>query len=84
MTLNPRKCKFGLEQVEYLGFVIRKDGIGPGERKITAIVDFPTSRNVHEARRFHGMASYFRRFVPKFAKIMSPITELFKGEQKFI
>ena len=64
------KCKFGLDQVEYLGIVIGKDGIGPGKRKVSAIVNFPTPQNVHEARRFHGIASYFLRFVPGFAKIM--------------
>lgn len=84
LTLNLDKCKFGLESVSYLGMIIGKDGLGPGENKVKAISQFPTPRNIHEARRFHGMASYFRRFIPNFARIAGPIIELFKKEGVFV
>lgn len=84
LTLNLDKCKFGLKNVTYLGMTINKDGLGPGETKVKAISEFPTPRNIHEARRFHGMASYFRRFIPNFARIAALIIELFKKEERFV
>ena len=83
LTLNLNKCKFALEQVDYLGLSIGRNGISPGERKVRAILEFPTPVNVHDARRFHGMASFFRRFIPKFAHIKAPIIRLFSNDVKF-
>ena len=84
LTLNLKKCKFGLENVEYLGLIIGKEGISPSVKKVKAISEFSTPRNTHEARRFHGMASFFRRFIPGFSRIIAPIINSFKNEQNFI
>ena len=84
LTLNLRKCKFGLEQVEYVGFIVSKDGVQPGKQKVRALLEFPTPRNVHEVRRFHGMASFFRRFIPQFARIVAPLVQLFKKDNEFV
>ena len=84
LTLNLKKCKFGLDEVEYLGITIGKDGISPDKRKIKVIEEYPTPRNVHEARRFHGLASFFRRFIPGFASILNPIIDLLKKETNFV
>ena len=83
LTLNLKKCRFGMKKVEYLGYVLGEGVIQPGERKIRAIAEFPSPRNVHEVRRFMGLASFFRRFVPKFAQVAMPITDQLKAKKIF-
>ena len=53
-------------------------GIEPDPAKMERIKDYPhpTPTDATEVRRFLGLASYYRRFVPKFASIAAPINAL--------
>ena len=83
MTLNLQKCRFGIQSVEYLGFVVGEGVISPGKRKIKAVGEFSKPTNVHEVRRFIGLVSFFRRFIPQFALIAAPLTDLLKESKSF-
>ena len=71
--LKLSKCAFMLPSLEYLGHVISKDGIQPTETKKRAIVDAPTPKNVTELRSFLGMLTYYSKFLPKLATVLSPL-----------
>jgi len=83
LTLRPTKCIFAAKSIECLGFELSADGVRPGVVKLRGIEEFPKPKNEHEVRRFMGLASLFRRFVPKFAEKARPITELTRKETKF-
>ena len=83
LTVRLSKCEFLKQRVTYLGFNISVDGIEPGERKLRAIEDFRRPCNVHEVRRFLGLAGFFRRFVEKFAWRAAPLYELLKAGKSF-
>lgn len=80
LTLKPQKCYFFKQKVEYLGFEVSGDGIKPGSRKVEAVSNFPTPKDVHNVRQIIGLASFFRRFIKGFAQIARPLTQLLKKD----
>lgn len=82
-SLNIAKCSFLKKSVQFLGNVVENGTVKPSPLKIQALSNSPIPRNVKELRQFNGLASYFRKFVPNFSKIMVPLYELTKSNVKW-
>jgi len=80
---NVDKCTFCVDRVVFLGFIVNKNGVHVDPSKIQAIQDWPTPKNVVEVRSFNGLASFYRRFVPNFSSLASPLNELVKKDVTF-
>ncbi|GFV70926.1 retrovirus-related Pol polyprotein from transposon 297 [Trichonephila clavipes] len=52
LTLNKDKCKFGCDELKYLGLIINKEGIKTDEAKVRAIVEMKPPRNSKEVSKF--------------------------------
>ncbi|WVZ95373.1 hypothetical protein U9M48_041145 [Paspalum notatum var. saurae] len=77
------KCKFWLEKITLLGHVWTTEGVSVDPKKIEAVSNWKTPRNVTEIRSFLGLAKYYRRFIENFSKIARPMTELLKDQVSF-
>jgi len=83
LQLHPGKCVFAQPRVQYLGFVLSEKGVAASPEKVKAVQNFPKPKCVNDVRSFLGLASFYRRLVPKFAEIAKPLTTLIRKDQPF-
>ena len=70
------KCEFHTQSVEYLGYILSPDGLRMSDDKVKIILDWPTPRKVKDVQSFLGFANFYRRFIPFYSDIVTPLTRL--------
>ena len=81
LSIRIDKCQFFMPSVNYLGFKVGNEGISPLPSKIEAIQTFPRPQTLFQLRSFLGLTSYYRRFLPNYAEIATPLVALTKGHK---
>jgi len=74
---------FYMDHVIFLGFIASSQGVQVDPSKVKAIQDWPTPKNISEVRSFHGLASFYRRFVRIFCTLATPLNEIVKKNVVF-
>ena len=64
LTAKPSKCQFAMDQCVYLG--------QPELSKVEAVQQWK------QVRAFLGLTGYYRKFIPQYASIAAPLTDLTK------
>ena len=72
------KCTFGVQEIEYLGFVLKAGKIAMNPNKTDAIKAWIRPKSRRDVQSFLGLINYYRRFIKDCSKIAKPLTELTK------
>ena len=83
LTLRGRKCHIGMTSVSYLGHVFSETGMAPDPNKVQAVQDWPVPTDSKAVRQFLGFASYYRRYILRFADIAAALHALTKKGASF-
>ena len=75
LKLKLKKSSFMMPEVVLLGHVVDNEGVRTDPAKTDHIRNAYPPTTKRELRSFVGLASYYRRFIPGFAKIARPLHE---------
>ena len=68
LKIKPKKCQFFSTSVLFLDRVLLAEGISANPEKVDKVKTWPVPKNIKEVQSFLGLASYYRHFIPHFAK----------------
>ena len=83
LRVKPEKSLFHFKEVHFLGFIVTPEGLWMNSEKIWSVVEWPVLKNVKEVQFFLEFTNFYRKFIEKYSKIASPLTELIRKDQKF-
>jgi cleavage and polyadenylation specificity factor subunit 1 len=81
LVLNSGKCVFAVPVVDFLGHRVTAAGISPLQNRVQAVKEFPPPKTVKQMLSFLGMINFYRRFLPRAAQILKPLTDSLRGGQ---
>ena len=73
---HPDKCHFSSDTIEYLGFILTKDGLKMDPSKVQTIQDWPEPWKVKDIQSFLGFANFYQCFILDYSDIVIPLTRL--------
>ena len=74
--LKPEKCRFHVQEVDYVGLVITPNGLRMKEEKVATIRNWEDPEHIKDLQSFLGSANFYRRFILNYSKMVSPLTKL--------
>jgi len=83
LAISPEKCVWKAEEVEFLGYVIGRDGIRMSQDKVEAVLSWQQPTSLTETQSFLGFANFYRHFIRDYSKVARPLTELTKRTKQW-
>ena len=76
LTVNATKLFFCTHEIEYLVYILTRDGIKPQPKKVQMILALTPPNNVKELRYFLSMVQYYRDMWAKRNEMLTPLSDL--------
>ena len=78
LTARPSKILAGFQSLEFLGHVVGSGVLRPDESKTDKILQVSTPTTKKQVRSLLGLLSFYRSYIPGFASVAAPLTDLTK------
>ncbi len=76
---NAKKCRFLCPELDFLGFIVGKEGVRMDPERVKTIADWPRPGSIHDVQEFLGFVNFYRRFIEGYSHITRPLTDLLKS-----
>jgi transposase InsO family protein len=77
------KCRFGVTELPYLGHIVGGNHNRPQPKHLEQIRSAPTPTTRKQLQSFLGLANWVRDYVPRFAELAAPITDLLNKKSRY-
>src|SRR6266446_3178903 len=78
LYVNPKKCNFHTDTIEYLGFILTPTGLHMDPAKVAAIQNWLEPRNVRDVQSFLGFVNFYHHFITDYSQMTLPLMNLCK------
>ncbi|GFN90024.1 gypsy retrotransposon integrase-like protein 1 [Plakobranchus ocellatus] len=80
-TVRPVKCLLGSRTVDFLGHSLGRVAIGLQDENVEKVRNAPRPNTKREVRAFLGLVGCYKEFVPNFAAVSAPLSDLVRKGQ---
>ena len=78
LAIKPSKCMIGFQEIDFVGHLVGNGKLEMDKEKIVKIRNAPQPKTKKQVRSFLGLIGFYHRFIPGYAQIASPLTDLTK------
>ncbi|GFS09267.1 Pol polyprotein [Elysia marginata] len=80
-TVRPVKCALGSSTIDFLGHRLGQGTISLQDENVEKVRNAPRPKTKKEVRAILGLVGYYKEFVPYFAAISAPLSDLVRKGQ---
>jgi hypothetical protein len=81
ITVSPKKCSFGVQEVEFLGHTINADGVHFSREKLDHVLNIPPPSTAKQLKSFLGVTVYFHDHVLNYSDMVRPLHRMLSSYQ---
>ncbi len=83
LYVKKSKSKFEAKEIEFLNYIIWSEQIKKDLKKTDAVRNWSSLKWVKKVQAFLGLMNYYQKFVPNYARIAEPLTQLTHKNKKW-
>ncbi len=83
LYVKKSKSKFKAKKIKFLNYIIQPEQIKKNSKKTNTVRNWPSSKWVKKVQAFLELMNYYQKFVPNYAKIAEPLTQLMHKDKRW-